>query len=258
MKTFLKIIAGILAFCILVMVSLSIYFNDERLREMAVPAATQTLGTEIQVENMSLSFFRAFPNVRVSMEGFKVPDQDGNTVAELEEFLVSIKVLPLIVGNIYLSELTLNTPKVYYTVLEDSTTNIDFLLASDDSESTEQSQSSFSLEVPQMIVNNGSVEYRDLTTNTEITASELNSQLAVTYADLIETNLNTEIGSLSVNYEGTNYLDNMSISLNQSSTLDMTNEALNIESGSLSIRGLALNVKGNINSWSNEEIGLNL
>jgi hypothetical protein len=58
--------------------------------------------------------------------------------------------------------------------------------------------------------------------------------------------------------DGTQYISNLSLSLNQTSTLDLDNEILNFTEGTFSIRGLALNLTGSVSDWSSEEPAVSL
>ncbi|SMO80575.1 AsmA-like C-terminal region-containing protein [Gracilimonas mengyeensis] len=256
MKLIGKILAGFLIVLILIGAGLRIYFNDERLREMVVPMINESVGTEVEVGNMSLSIFTTFPDAGISMSNFVLPDPDGEEVAVLDELLVSIEIIPLLSDEIVLSELTLNSPRINYVVHEDSTTNIDFLLSEPAEETT--SEGSLSLSIPELTVNNGQLRYADETSAMLVTAEGLNATLGLRYAELIETDLESEVGNLTVNMQGENYLSNMQLSFNQQSVLDLENELLSIEEGQLDIRGLALNLSGKISNWSSEALQTDL
>lgn len=257
MKLFLKILAGFLVTVLILMVGVGIYFNDERLRNTVVPLVNKNLGTEVEVSEMSLSLFRSFPNAGVSMEEVRVPDKEGETVIKLEELLLSVKLFPLLSGNVNIREMSLNSPEIYYTIYEDSTSNIDFLLA-DDSVDPATDEEGISLAIPDLVIKNGKLRYIDHSSNTEILADGFNAELSLQYADLIETDLTSELHSLTVNIDGKNYINNLALQLDQISTLDIDNEKLVIQEGSLAIRGLVLNLEGGIDSWSSEAMNINV
>lgn len=257
MKLFLKILAGFLVTLIILVIGVNIYFNDERLRNTVVPKLTENLGTEVEVSEMSLSLFRSFPNAGVSMEGVRIPDQDGETIVKLDELLLSVKIIPLISRDVNITELSLNSPEIYYTIYEDSTSNIDFLLT-DDPEDPATDEEGISLAIPNLSITNGKLHYYDHDSKTEILANGLNAQLSLKYADLIETDLTSELNSLTVNIDGENYLNDLALQLDQISTLDLENEQLVIQEGSLAIRGLMLDLEGQVDSWSNEAMNINL
>ena len=74
MKLFLKILAGFLIFFIVLLVGLNLYFTNDRLKSMILPEVRSAVGTEVQVEQMSLTFFRTFPQFGVELQNFVLPD----------------------------------------------------------------------------------------------------------------------------------------------------------------------------------------
>lgn len=258
MKTFLKIIASILIFLILVGIGLNFYFTDERLKEMVLPKVREATGSDIQVENMSITFFRTFPSFGVEIDSIQVPDPEGEPVASADELLLSLDFYSLFGDQISISNLDLRQPTVYYTVRPDSTTNIDFLLESFESDETAETESA-SISISGFELTNGIVHYRDQTTNSYLHLQDLDADIALTFADLIESDIDAELGSLSYSEGETVYVENLALSMDQISTLDMENEVLTFSEGTFSIRGLALNLTGSVSKWSSEapEVSLN-
>ena len=128
MKTFLKILAGFLIFLVALIIGLNLYFTDERLKNMILPEIRQATGSEVEIDKMSITFFRTFPRFGLEMEGIKMPDPAGNPVANIGEVLVSVELYPLFRDEVAVSRLNITQPSVYYTIFEDSTSNIDLLM----------------------------------------------------------------------------------------------------------------------------------
>ena len=257
MKTFLKILAGFFIFFVILIIGLNIYFTDDRLKNMILPEIREATGSEIQVDKMSVTFFRTFPRFGLELEGIQMPDPAGNPVANIGEVLVSVELFPLLNNEIAVSRLNITQPIIYYTVFEDSTSNIDFLteLANEDAVDEE---AGYAISIPGFALRDASILYNDHTTNSTITLEDLDADISLQFADLIESTVDARLGSLSAIIDGENYLNNLSLSLNQTSTLDLDNEILTLTEGTLSIRGLALNLTGTINSWSVESPNLDL
>ncbi len=257
MKLFLKILAGILILIVAAVAGLRIYFNDERLRETVVPLINESVGTEVQVESMSLSLFTTFPYAGVSMKGFSLPDKTGNRVVSLQELVLSIKILPLLSNDIQMAELILRSPEIQYMVHKDGSTNLDFLMASETDDTAEE-EGGISLAIPELVLENGTVHYADESSGMTINAQGLSGTLGLQFDELIQTNLQAEVQSLSVQLEGEEYLSGMALSLQQNSILNLDKETLEIKEGSLGIRGLKLQMNGNIDSWSSEATNVHL
>lgn len=257
MKLFLKILAGVLIFFILFLVGLNLYFTNDRLKSMILPEVRSAVGTEVQVEQMSLTFFRTFPQFGVELQNFVLPDPDGETVASLEELLVGVELFPLLSNEISISRLQLNRPVLNYHVYEDSTTNIDFLLDVPREEADPDAEG-YAIAIPEFTIQSAHVNYTDDTSNMIVTLEELNADISLQFADLIESTVEATLGSLNASIEGAYYVEDLSLSLNQESTVDLENEILTLTEGVFSIRGLGLNLAGSVSDWSSDAPAVNL
>lgn len=248
MKTFLKIIGVITVLMVALVIFLNFYFTDERLRSMILPQVQEAAGSEVEIDEMSVTFFRTFPRFGLDMQGLRVPDPNGEPVASFESILLSVELFPLLRSEVNISRLSLSKPEIYYTVYPDSTTNIDFLLEDSDSE-----PSTINLNIPRIDISDGSIFYEDRATLTNVQMVGLDTDLSLYYSDVIETEMNASLASLRVDIDGVNYISDLPLRLNQTSTLDLDNEILTISEGIFSIRGLSLNLLGTISSWSGND-----
>tara|TARA_R100001143_G_scaffold63588_2_gene72777 strand:- start:21343 stop:24414 length:3072 start_codon:yes stop_codon:yes gene_type:complete len=253
MKTFIKIIGGIAVLMIALLIFLNFYFTDERLRTMILPQVQEAAGSEVEIDAMSITFFRTFPRFGLDMQGLRIPDPNGEPVASFKSVLLSVELFPLLRNEVNISRLSLDKPEIFYTVYPDSTTNIDFLLEESDSE-----QSTINLNIPQINISDGSIFYNDLTTLANVRMTGLDTELSLYYSDVIETDMDASLASLNVDIDGVNYISDLPLSLNQISTLDLENERLTFTEGIFSIRGLSLNLLGSVSSWSGNEPHLSL
>ena len=249
MKTFLRIAGGILAFLIVAIIGLNIYFTDARLQQTVMPYVNDAVGRDVQVESMSLTFFSTFPQPGLSISNMSIPGEtEGDTLMALDELAVGVKFFSLFGDEISISEIKLNNPRFTYRVYPDSTTNIDFLLATETEEDT--TAEGYAINIPYFEVINGQFGYVDETSATEISLSDLNSTISLRYADLIESTVDMELGGLYATIDNSSYVSGLPLSLSQESTINMEEETVTLSSGTFSIRGLALNLTGSISDWS--------
>ncbi|PKD43613.1 AsmA-like C-terminal region-containing protein [Rhodohalobacter barkolensis] len=257
MKTFLKIFAGFIILLTIIIVALNLYFTDDRLKGMILPEVRAITGSDVQVENMSLTFFRTFPQFGVELENFLLPTPEGDTLATVDDLIVGVELLPLIRSELSISKLSINRPSISYHIYEDSTSNIDFLLDLADEESAEEEEG-MAIDISRFTIREAELTYRDETTRSLFNLSELDADISLRFADLIESTVDAQLGSLSATIDETNYVSNLSLSLNQTSTLDLENEVLTLSEGVFSIRELALNLTGNISNWSSDAPSVDL
>lgn len=259
MKLFLKILAGLALFFVVILIGIKIYFTDARLKALILPEVRATVGTEVQVEKMSVTFFKTFPNVGVELSHFVLPDPEGQLVASLEKLLVGVELMPLMRDEISISRLVLNRPEVHYTIAENGSSNIDFLLAlAGEPDEAASDESSYAVNIPKFSIKSAHLFYVDEASKISAELKELDADISLNYSALIETKVDARLGSLTLVMDGVNYVDNLALSLNQSSVLDLEREELSLTEGVFSIRGLAMNVAGSVSAWSSDAMQLDL
>lgn len=250
MKTFLKIVAGILVVLIVVIVGLNIYFTDERLKNTVMPYVNEAVGREVQVETMTITFFRTFPRPGISIQQMYIPGEAGeDTVFALDELVMAIEFFPLFSNRLNITEIRIDRPRFTYTIYEDGSTNIDFLTEREPGE-PEDTTGGYSVNIPQFEITNAKIGYDDRGAQTDIRLNGLDATLSLAYADLIESTLDLEIEGMNATFEGARYVSGLPLGLTQKSVLDMENEQLELREGTFNIRGLALSLNGLVHNWS--------
>lgn len=256
MKKLLITLSVFLTLLILLIAGLNLYFTDDRLRDMILPQVKNATGSDVQVEEMSVTFFRTFPRFGLEVEGVTVPDPQNNPVATIDNLVLSLELFPLFNDEISLSRLSIINPTLFYTVFNDSTSNIDFLLET--TEEPEPDENGYSLSIPGFALTNASVFYTDETSQTNVSLEQLDADISLFFDDLIESQIDADLGSLNVTIDDTEYITDLSLSLDQTSTLDLDQERINFTEGIFSIRGLAFNLAGSVEKWSSDAPELSL
>lgn len=248
MNKALKVFGIIILILVIFGVGLKLYFNNERLKGMVMPYVDEAVGRPVQVDQLSLAFFRTFPHVGVSIKGMTIPGEKQDTLFTMDEMLVSVDVIPLLSSKLNISELDIRNPRFTYKVYADSSSNLDFIL--NQPADTAASGGAMSVNIPYLSLTGGQFGYQDATSDTRIRVNDLDADVSLSYADLINTDVKLDIGGLSATVGGTSYIGNLPVSLNEQSTLDMKGETLDLKDGTFSIRGLALKLNGTVRQWS--------
>ncbi|MDX1638393.1 MAG: AsmA-like C-terminal region-containing protein [Balneolaceae bacterium] len=258
MKTLVKIAAGLLLFIIILIVGLNLYFSDERLKKIIMPYVNDAAGREVQVEEMSLTFFSTFPQPGLSIRNMTIPgDTPDDTLASLEEFVAGVELFPLLGNRINITEIILRKPKFQYRVNPDSTSNLDFLMTGEPDTAAVDS-TVYELNIPRFTITGARLQYHDATSSTSVLLDDLDANISLQYADLITSSVDAELGGLSATVDGQQYLNRLPLSLSQRSVLDLAAETLNLGSGTFSIRGLNLSLSGAIANWSSDTPSVDL
>jgi len=136
-KKYLKIGAWVLGVFLVVCIALGAVAYSKRealLKKMvakAIAKADKDYGLEVKIGSAGFTGFST-----VKMTNISVVPKDRDTLSNVGELSVGVKLFPLIFGKVKLSEVKLNNGFVS-VVLKDSTTNIDFILKRKKKDSTQ-------------------------------------------------------------------------------------------------------------------------
>lgn len=256
MKIFLRILAGLAVLLIVAITALFIYLTDERLKGLVMPPMNEAIGREVHVDRISFTLFRTFPNFGLVMEGFELPDDANSYVVRFDELLVSVNLIPLLSNEINVRRLDLIRPDLQYIVYEDGTTNIDFLL--DEAEEDVAEEDGPVVDINRIRVIDGNIRYRDYESLMEADLRDLDLTMSIRMAEFIETDVDASLAGLTLRMDGATVVNDLALNLEQTSELDLQGEELRISRGVFGIRGLALDLSGQIGAWSQDVMQVDL
>ncbi|UKT63623.1 biosynthetic peptidoglycan transglycosylase [Pedobacter mucosus] len=136
-KKYLKIGAWVLGVFLIVCIALGAFAYTKRealLKKMvakAIAKANKDYGLDVKIGTAGFTGFST-----VKMTAISVVPKDRDTLSNIGELSVGVKLFPLLFGNVKLAEVKLNDGFVN-VVLKDSLTNIDFILKRKKKDSTE-------------------------------------------------------------------------------------------------------------------------
>lgn len=248
-----------MALFIVLIIALSFYLSDERLKSMIVPQLNEMAGREIQVDRISYSLFRSFPSFSLVIEGFSVPDTDpqagdDEVLASVDELLLAVNLVPLLSGNVNVSRLDVDRPVFNYVMYEDGRTNLDSLLEfmDEDAEPAAEEQAELQIDLQAIALRNGNIGYYDRSSRTTMLLRGLDADISLSYGQNLTSTIDASVDGLSVEVEGEAFLRNLPLSISQRSVIDLEQERANIEEGRLNIRGLDMDMSGEIADYGSE------
>jgi hypothetical protein len=249
MKLFLKILGGFLALLVVLIIGLNLYFTNDRLQNMLIPHINEAVGRTVEVESMSVTFFSTLPQPGVEVNNLSIPGEaEGDTLVSLDQLVVGVDLFSLFGNNISFSEIELNQPQFTYKIFADSTTNLDFLLNAEESDTA--ASGGYGVNIPYFQIIEGHFGYQDFTSHTSVSLHNLNGDLSLSYADSIQSSIDVEVQQVSATVDSTNYLDSIPLSLTEESTFYPNEEIIQLREGTFAIRGLEMDLVGTLSNWS--------
>lgn len=137
-KKYIKFGAWALGGLLLILIIIGIVAYNKRealLQKMmakAIAKADKDYGLDVRIAEYGFSGLST-----VRMKDISVVPKDRDTLTSITDMTIGVKLLPLIFGDVKLSEINLNTGK-FNVVFKDSLSNLDFLLKRKKKDSTEK------------------------------------------------------------------------------------------------------------------------
>lgn len=249
MKKFLKIFfisIGVILLLLIVLPFLFIGTIEKKIKE----EINLQLNAQVGWDNVSLSFFRSFPDVSIGIEKLYVVGVDSfakDTLAAVDQFSVSVNLKSVFSDNIEVKSIVLDRPLINAIVAADSTVNWDIMKPSAEPETPEDTTatSSFMANLRSLKISDGRVYYTDhtmqLVTSLEGLDVEMSGDLSASTTDLL---IDASVQNTSLSMEKSQYLKNMffGAKLNLISNLDSM--VFTFKNSDLLINKLSLGVDG--------------
>jgi hypothetical protein len=259
MKKAFKIIGIVLLVIVVILVAAPFLFESQ-IKDYVRKTANESVDAQVEFSDISLSFFRSFPQATVVIENFSVINNEpfkGDTLAIGEEaqLEMSIKELfkgadePKILDNIKVN----NT---YLNIKVDSLGNANYDIAIEDTTATAKDSAStgFSFDLKHYEINNSRLKYLDEGQKLLLDVEELHHEGTGDFS-LAESELDTKSNALvSLDYDGTNYLNRNKVSLDAVIQMDLENMRYTFLENEAMINQLPLTFEGfvQVNEDNNE------
>ncbi len=222
MKKALKIFGGVIAALVGLMLVSPILLKDKA-KDIAVETINDMLNAEVYLDDVSISFFKNFPNASVTAEKFGIIGKDhfaGDTLANVGELTVVVNITSLLSDNYQINKV--NVKDAYLNAIVDTLGRANWdIMAADSTEAEEETvdSSSVKLALEKITVENLNVKYKDMPSRM--------------YASLEKTDLNMK-GDLDLSLATLANIDALSLNIGKvvyadSSKLGAKVENINIE-----------------------------
>ena len=256
-----KILVAVLATPLVLLVAsilfLKLYFTSERLKAIVLPKIQAAINRDVTVREINLSLF---PAIGVNVQGLSVANSPESGFSEqpmvsLEEFLLEVKLLPLLAKRMEVDRLTLTKPHILLEVNKGGKNNYsDF---QKEEEQKTQGKKSFTVNVnlggslllSNLEIHDGDIEYVDRKENSIIHLKGVDAKLSVeTIAEVSELRTESEVNVASVRYGAIErpLIDNVSLRLREKSTIHAEEGKLTMENGELEVQDVKLAMGGSL------------
>lgn len=253
---FKKILIGIVVIVVLLlgaMVAIPLIFKDEIIA-LAKEQIDNYVDADVAFSDMSVSLFRDFPNLALSIEDITVVNRApfaGDTLADIGEVAVSLDIISVIKGEqIVVKGFYLVDPTLNVKVLKDGKANYDIMKESDaPAEETPEAESSTALNVSLQDygISNANITYDDKAGNMYAKIVKLDHSGSGNFdLDVFDLNTETAIEAITVIMEDVSYLNKTSIKADLDLGIDLPNNTYTFKENSIQVNALKLSFNGKV------------
>jgi len=228
MKKTLKII-GFTLLTIIVLLVIAPFIFESQLKDLVRKTLNDNLNAQVEFEDINLSMFRNFPDATLVIQDLNITNMEpfeGDTLVSSKEIILAMSIKELFKSGDEpkkVDQITVND--TYLNIVVDSLgrANYDIALQDSTTTSTDTSSTGFSLDLKHYEINNSRVRYVDEKSKIALDVKNLNhegngdfslaSSLLDTYSEAL----------VSFDFDGVNYLNHNSLSLEAVLQLDLDN-----------------------------------
>lgn len=249
MKKLFIIILSIFVFLFFALIAVPLIFKDKIIKQID-QKIIQSVNAQVHYDfkNVSLSVFKRFPNVTVSLKEFGItgiPPFHNDTLIHVDQFQIDFNLRSILFADVpSLSGIHLDGGSIYVKVLENGLANYDIM---NPSQVEAESESTFETDVDLIEVNNLNLIYDD---------RQLEYFMALGNVQILgKGNFSSEVYKLSVqmktliadvSYGGTNYLRDKTFRGNTIADVDMKNMKADFSSGEFALNDFLFDLTGSV------------
>jgi len=237
---------------ILILMVLFPVFFKEKTNKLVSDFLNQQVTTEVSFNNIQLTFFRQFPSLTVSLDGFHLQGATGfeqDTLLFAKEISFGVSLFSLFGDQMEINKIFLDRARI--NILRDAQGNGNFEIfekeeAGDDDE-IQESGSSLEVNIQQIKVNRSGFMYQDTDLGFICHAEDFNYKGKGNFsASVLELISNLEIGHFDLMYDDIVYLDRKKVKANLRTKIDTESTSLYFERNSLRINQMPVEFIGKL------------
>lgn len=248
MKKTIIIISGIFFFLIASAIAIPFLFKDKIAARIDQEIA-QSVNAKViyDLDNISLSIFRNFPDISANVKDFGIVGNapfQSDTLARLDELQIDFNLKSVLFDDYpTLTGVHLNGGSLYIKVLKDGTANYDITYPSEDSIASEESNMKIGVDLIE--INDLNLVYDDRQLDYFMALGGINARGNGEFtSDVYELPVALEALIADITYEGTSYLSNKSFKGETLLTIDMANMIFTFGEGDFQLNDFLFGFSG--------------
>jgi hypothetical protein len=263
MKKFMKIFAIVVLIIFCLLFILPFAFRG-KIMHIAKEEINNSLNAKADFDKISLSLFRHFPNLSLSVKNLYIAGLNefkGDTLFSARSIEVAVDLLSAIkMENIKVKRIFVDKPRVFARILSDGRVNWDIVKES----GTEPADTSTSdlnpkIELKQFEISDAFIRYDDDESKIYTTLKKVDFKMKGDLSqDFTTLSINSTTGLLNVVYDGIRYLKDASLIMDMDVDADLKKSLYTLKDNSFNLNDLILKFDGTIALPNDEDMVFDL
>ncbi len=248
MKKVIKYFAIVIGIIVVILLVAPFLFKDQIVSEIKQQANKQLNATVDFDKDISLGFFRHFPNASLGVKDLSIIGKEkytGDTLAYIGELNIVIDLFSLFGGGTYqIRNVVLDDP--FIQLLVDSTGKANWdIMKETEARAPADTASSFKAALQKYAIRNGRLIFSDSSTGFYLEASGLDHSGKGDFTqDVFELNTESHAKALTIAYGGVPYLNQVETTIDADININMPASKYTFSQSELQLNGLTIGADG--------------
>lgn len=247
-KKILTILGITLVVLFVLAISLPFIFSG-KIKELARKEMNKNLNAKSGFSDVSLSFFRHFPQVSVGLEQLYITGPEDfarDTLISADRIDVAVNLFSLIgSGPMEITHVILEEPRIHAIVDKNGKVNWDITKPSADTAAVAEPSKPFTINLKKYAINDGSIRYDDEQGNMHLALNNLNHEGSGNFsADNFVLKTSTQVGRSNFSMESIPYLNNTKVNLDADFDIRSSESLYQFSKAKLTLNDMEVNADG--------------
>ena len=254
-----KILMAIVVLIIIAMLVVP-YFYKDKITELVKTEINKQLNAEVDFTEANLSLFRSFPDFSLGIKYLSVVNLPEDTLLTVDGLYVTVGIMSVFNDDaIEIKSILIGNPGLSLKVNDQGKNNWDIVKETEEvEESAPESEDKTAFLLKKIEVRSGTIKYEDEESHLKVILEDFNGLLKGKFTES-RTNMNLKTGAkaVTVNYDGTTYLDKTVVAFEAVIDANLEDEIYNLKNNTLYLNGLRLNFEGSV-AYVDDDLSLML
>ncbi len=217
-------------------------------KEKVMQSAEKYINAKLSFKEIDVSLLANFPLLEVELSDFELLNKapfEGDTLIYARSFSVSVDVWSVFSDEITVKSIAIKQPRVYLRVQKDGKANYDIAIEDSNQPITEESESTTKIALDSWLIEEGTIRYSDASLPCWAVLTGVHHEGSGELdAEIFDLETQTNVNSLSLNYNNVSYFNNNKLNANVVMDMNMATSTFKFKENTIKINDFAFGFEG--------------